>query len=153
MGLTVTKEMVLSFLLEHPVMHLAFIAEQRPHSSVVLFYIDTEFNFYFCTEETTFKAKSLLQNPTVSFSVYDEKIMLIQADGIAQELSGPEQDDIMSKIASVHNKLEDFWSPIVRIAENHYVVFKIIPNWMRVLDLTDKTIKAAQTPFTEIDLK
>lgn len=53
-------------------------------SSVLLYYVDNDFNFYFGTKERTYKARALKRVPKISLSVWEHKKMLVQDDGLAE---------------------------------------------------------------------
>lgn len=75
-----TKQDVISFLRSVSIMSVA-INYQRPVSSILLFAVDDEMNFYFATHKNSIKARALEINPEISMSVWEYDKMLVQASG------------------------------------------------------------------------
>lgn len=142
---------VLKFLQEHFIMSIAVSLNNKPSSSILLYYVDSDFNFYFATHSDSFKAKILLQNPLISLSIWEHNQMLIQADGKATEITDDSQRiEIMDKLAESASKDKNFWPPLFRIQGKGYSVFKIKPTWLRKLDLEQDTISQVGSPFIDI---
>lgn len=147
------KKEAYEFLKDNFIMNLAFTNGDKPSATVLLFYVDEELNFYFATHRNNYKTQTILENPKVSLNVWEHKTMMIQADGIAEEVEGKEKQlDIIDKLAESADKGEDFWPPLFRIGGDDYIIFKIKPTWMRKLDLVQDTITQVGSPFTEIKL-
>lgn len=148
-----TRDDVLSFMKEHFIMEIATISDNRPHASVMLYVVDDDFNIYFATHESTYKAKNLVKNPAISVCIWEHGKMLIQADGEAHLVEDTaEQADISDKLAAATQRRDDFWPPLFRTGEGAYVVFKMKPTWMRALELENGHITETEPPFTEIEL-
>lgn len=147
------KQEVLNFLRSQFIMSIAVAEDNKPSSSILLYYVDDEFNFFFATHRSSFKAQKLLKNPHISLSVWEHKNMMVQADGVASEIVN-EQDKlaIIDKLAESSMKGQDFWPPLLRIGGQDYIVFKIKPNWLRKLDLKRDTMTQVDPPFTDINL-
>jgi nitroimidazol reductase NimA-like FMN-containing flavoprotein (pyridoxamine 5'-phosphate oxidase superfamily) len=149
-----TKEEVLKFLEENFILNLAYTDGDNPMISVLLFYIDKDFNFYFGTHTKSYKAQALEKNPSVSLNVWQHNQMMIQANGKASRLTDEKEIDFtLDKLAQAATLDKNFWPPLLRIEGNNYVVYKIKPEWMRKLDLTRNTISQDTSPFTEILLR
>lgn len=144
------KEDVLGFLRTFPVMSMAICAERGPIASVVVFAVDDDFTFYFATHRDSYKAKALLKDKRVGFSVWQLNKMLVQADGQVEEVGGDGAYEVLQKITQSTQQIEDFWPPILRVPGGGYIVFKIKPSWLRAMDLASNTITADTFPFTQI---
>lgn len=149
---TIKKE-VLAFLKANIIMSIAVCSNNKPISSILLYYVEDDFTFYFATHESSYKAKVLLENPAVSLSVWKFNDMLVQVDGTAQPIRDEhEKLAMVDKLAESASKEKDFWPPLLRIKGNDYIVFKITPTWMRQLDMKQNTISQTESPLTEITL-
>jgi nitroimidazol reductase NimA-like FMN-containing flavoprotein (pyridoxamine 5'-phosphate oxidase superfamily) len=149
----ITKDDVKKFLNEHYLMQLATTYEDQPGVSVLLYTIDDDLNFYFGTHADSYKIKNLNSNAKVSLVVWEFGKIQVQANGIAEIMeSKEEQDKVLDKLADAATKDVNFWPPLFRIKGGEYTVIKIKPNWMRVLDLSNNTVKPEESPFTEITL-
>lgn len=147
------KTEVLEFLKSQYIMSVAVCENSKPLSSILLYYIDDDFNIHFATHTDSYKSKALKSNPKISLSIWEANQMLVQIDGDVEEII-----DTELKLATIDNlaesagKKDDFWPPLLRIKGENYVVFKIIPNWIRKLDLVQNTMTQIDSPFTEIDI-
>lgn len=152
MHATLTKKGVQTFLQSQFIMNVATISDKRPHASVLLYYMNDTFEFFFVTHKETYKAKNLLENPYISLAIWKHGDMMVQADGTATDVTEtPEATDIMDKLADAATNDEHFWPPLFRIGGDAYIIFKITPTWMRALDLQTDTITAKQPPFLDIE--
>lgn len=149
----ISKQHVLAFLRSVAVMSIAANGDHgRPVSSVVVFAVDNDLSFYFLTKRETYKAKALEKNPKISLSVWENNKMLVQATGSATEVDAHDFNKIHLKINNASKVLKNFWWPILNIDKGEFVIFKIHPDWLRVLDLTGRHIKEEGDPFFDIDL-
>lgn len=148
-----TKQEVLDFLRSQYIMSVAVAEDNKPSSSILLYYVDDEFNFFFATHRSSHKAQKLLKNPSISMSIWEHKNMMVQVDGVASELSN-DQDKlaIIDRLAESVMKGQNFWPPLLRIGGQDYIVFKIKPTWIRKLDLKRDTMTQMESPFTDINL-
>lgn len=133
-------------------MNIAVAKDNLPSSSVVAFHVEDDLTCYFVTQKKSFKTNILFANDKLSFSVWKQDEMLVQADAKVTLIPEDQKDTYMAKIATSIEALKDFWPPLVQISDDEYVVFAVKPYWMRVLDLSRKTIKVDQLPFIEVDL-
>lgn len=146
-----SKLQVLAFLRSVSVMNLAVIGSGKPISSVLLFHVDDDLIFYFGTHSDSYKAEAIRKNPSVSLSVWEHKKMLVQADGIAEEIVEPvTMELVLDDIVKATNNIKNFWPPVLRIRGNGYAIFSIKTTWMRVLDLQSDAILEKDLPFTII---
>lgn len=141
-----TNTEILEFLKRNPIMTISASVNDKPLSSVVLYHVDTDFNYYFCTKDRSYKANALLKNPQISFSVWEHKKMLVQVDGIAEKIIN-NQDEVLKKIIDSTLNIDDFWPPVLHTEEDPYIFFKIIPHWMRIMDLSDSNISRKKPPY------
>ena len=149
----ITKEEVLIFLKEHYLMQIATVSKDQPGVSVMLYTVDDEMNFYFGTHKDSFKINNLLSNPKISIVVWEFGKIQVQLNGIATPLTDQsEQEKILDQLADSATKDANFWPPLFRINGGEYIIMKIKPTWMRVLDLTNNTIRQEDNPFTTINL-
>lgn len=149
----ITKEEVRDFLNSQYLMQIATVNGDQPGVSVMLYTIDDDLNFYFGTHKGSFKIKNLAENPKVSLVVWKFGEIQIQANGEAEPVEDPdEQEKILNQLADSATKDEEFWPPLFRIKGDDYIIMKIKPNWMRVLDLTNNTVRQEDDPFTDIKL-
>ena len=148
-----THERVVHFLKNNFVMNIATTDGDKPSASVVIYVIDEHLNFYFVTHKDSYKTKHLLKNPNISFSVWQFLEMSVQADGTTNVVEDEAQKEwVMSAFGDAATKDPNFWAPIFRIKGSDYILFKITPHWMRMLDLTHNTVRQRESPFTEIKL-
>jgi nitroimidazol reductase NimA-like FMN-containing flavoprotein (pyridoxamine 5'-phosphate oxidase superfamily) len=144
---------VLTFLKNQFIMSVAVSDENKPSASVLLYYVDDDFTFYFATHTDSYKAKALKKNPLISMAIWKHNEMLVQCDGSVSEVSSEnEKLGIIDKLANSTNKGDDFWPPLLRIKGSDYVVFKIKPTWLRKLDLVQDTMTQTDSPFSELKL-
>lgn len=150
MNKTWTKEGTLSFLRENPLASIAINGEDYPISSLVLFYVDDNFNFYFGTGQESYKAKALLKNSKMSFTVWGSEVALVQGTGTGEEVTdAAEVDKQMDNLVEETSHLPNFWPPLLGIWKNDYILFKVKINLLRVLDLSEPHLKEKAPKFTE----
>lgn len=149
----ITKEEVRDFLNSQYLMQMATMNGDQPGVSVMLYTIDDDLNFYFGTHKDSFKIKNLMENPKVSLVVWKFGEIQVQANGEAHPIDDEEEQvKILEKLADSATKDEDFWPPLFRIKGDDYIIMKIKPNWMRVLDLKNNTVRQEGSPFTDINI-
>lgn len=147
------KQEILTFLKRNFIMSIAVSADDKPSSSILLYYVDDELNFYFATHSDSFKTIKIRKNPVISLSVWEHHEMLVQADGDVTEITDlKEKLATIDRLAESTSKGEDFWPPLFRIKGEDYVVFKIKPFWLRKLDLVNDTMTQIDSPFEEVQL-
>lgn len=147
------KDGMVSFLKEKFIMELATCADNKPAVAPMVYVMDKDLNFYFVTYQHTLKAQNLLKNPQCSFVVWEFLKMSVQVSGSAEVVEDEAQKSwVVDAFGDAATKDPNFWAPIFRIKRGDYVVFKIKPTWMRVLDLTHNTVRQEESPFTEIKI-
>lgn len=133
-------------------MNVAVTMDNKPMCSILLFAIDDDFTMHFITHESTFKARALEKNPSISYSVWKHGHMYVQADGTVSKVTDPEEiDQAMDKIVNSADNIEDFWPPVLRVRnKSNYVVYKVKPYWLRASDLQSKKIREKEPTHTEL---
>ncbi|MCA9381230.1 pyridoxamine 5'-phosphate oxidase family protein, partial [Candidatus Dojkabacteria bacterium] len=110
-----------------------------------------DFTLYFMTHKDSCKAKALIDNPQISLSIWEKHKMLVQVDGNVEEIENQGHvEKYLDKLAEVSAKDPEFWPPLLKVKGNGYTVFKIIPKWLRSMDLEGDEMKQKESPFTEI---
>lgn len=145
-----TKDEVLKFLKENPIMSAAMCGgSDRPVSTVLLFAVDDNFAIYFATRGGTYKDKALSINPMMSVSVWKHKEMEVQMSGKAAKVTDPKEiDDHLDRLVDAIEMIDDFWAPILRM-KGDYVFYRFKPDWVRVLDLSSDSLSESESGFTE----
>lgn len=147
----ISREDTVTFLKNNFVAVLATTNGEKPTSSPVVYVIDDDLNFYFVTNIDSYKAKNILKNPNVSMSVWEFTKMSVQMDGVATEVTDEQKKEwVIEEFGDAATKDPNFWAPIFRIKRGDYVVFKVGPTWLRVLDLTHDSVRSKSSPYTEI---
>jgi len=148
-----TNQEVLDFLKSVSIMSVS-INYETPISTILLFAVDGDFTFYFATQKNSFKDKALNLDNKISLSVWEHGKMLVQASGVAKKMEDEkEASESLTKIVNALDNINDFWPPVLRFHGDDYVIYQIETNWLRVLDLSEKTIYAEDSPFFEIKNK
>ena len=147
------KSEAIQFLKDNFIMEIATSHDNNPSVSVVVYMIDENLNFYFITQRNSYKAKYIINNPRISLVVWEHLKMSVQADGVVSIVEDVVKKDwVLNAFADATTKEKNFWSPLLRIKNGEYIIFKISPTWMRILDLSTTTIRQDLSPFTEINL-
>lgn len=146
------KKKALKYLKGQCLMALATSSPRgEPHCSAMLYVVDDDFNFYFVTKEKTRKAEHLAQNPEAALTVGFGSPMNIQARGMVRMIEDEVlQADLFAKLADAGSAVKDFWPPVLRIEAGQYLLYRMEPRWVRVLDLEDAKVNEAEAPFYEI---
>ncbi len=145
------KTSMVLFLKEKFIMDLATCSDNKPAVAPMIYVVDEELNFYFVTYLHTLKTQNLIANPQCSFVVWEFLKMSVQVSGQAEIVEDEiKKAWVVEAFGDAATKDPNFWAPIFRIKRGDYVVFKIKPTWMRVLDLTHSTVRQEESPFTEI---
>ncbi len=147
-----TKEDVLKFLQSNYLMNIATVGnDKKPSSSIMLYTIDDNFNIYMATHADSYKAKKIIENNFIGISVWEENKMLVQIDAEVEILKDEqliiENLELLAKSAT---KNKAFWPSLFRVEGKEYIVFKVVPYWIRALDLERNTITQETSPFSTI---
>lgn len=142
---------VINFLRSVSVMSISVNHHPKPINSIVLFAVDDDFTFYFAAHAHSHKAKALTVNPDISMSIWEHKAMLVQVCGLTELIEKQEEVDMaLEKISESVNKIPDFWPPVLQLDPDNYSIFKVVPEWIRKLNLTDDSIRSSEDPFEQI---
>jgi nitroimidazol reductase NimA-like FMN-containing flavoprotein (pyridoxamine 5'-phosphate oxidase superfamily) len=144
-----SKEEILHFLRENPIMSAAVNSPEMPISTVLLFAIDDDYTVYFAAKKGSYKVNALEKNPKISMSDWVLNQMLVQMSGEVTQIGDDLAREALDKLAEAVTKVEDFWPPILRIEGDEYQVFKVKVTWVRALDLTTNAIKESGSAFSE----
>jgi nitroimidazol reductase NimA-like FMN-containing flavoprotein (pyridoxamine 5'-phosphate oxidase superfamily) len=148
------REQVLRILQDEPVLSLATAsADGQPHLTFVFFSVDDKMNMYFLTREATRKAQNIEINPRVAFAVGQRPPASVQGTGIASRLTDPEeQRRAKLDIAEVAVKADSPWPPLLNMSAGDYVLYKITPRSIKVVDLTSRTINTDKPILRDLEL-
>lgn len=125
------KSLALTFLKSNNVMSVASASiDCEPHTAIVYYTIDEDFNVYFMTSRGSKKYNNLKQNNKIAFTINSNKgINAIQGGGIAEELNEVQATTFFKLINNLIGRDLFRW-PLMRLAEEGYCTFKIKPTWM-----------------------
>ncbi len=146
------KDLVLQTLRDTRLAALATVSpEGVPHAVTVVFAVDDDFNIYFVTREDTSKVANLSANPTVSLSIGATLPAYVQMRGQAEIVVDDElRSRMLTEVAKVGAGIEDVWPPVLHFGDSAYVLIRIVPDLIRVLDLRNQKIATDDPPFIEI---
>lgn len=148
-----SKKNIYDFLKNQHIMSLSTCYKDKPDTSTMLYAIDKELNIYFATHVTSRKAKNIKKNKNISIAVWKNKILSIQAEGKATEVNVfKDQQKVLVSLAKSAVSQENFYPPVFRINEGHYVIYKAKLSYIKVLDLTSDKINEYEKPYVEIRL-
>lgn len=149
----ITKNHVLDVMRKISLMSLAVCgADNQPQSHMLLFSVDKNFTMYFATTTNSNKYISLQKNNKVGASIFSDKEMFIQIQGVVTEIVDQDFAQILEKLAETATNLPNFWHPLLQIANSKYSVFTLTPKSIRVLDLSRDTISHSASPFINIKI-
>lgn len=126
--------------------------DNQPQSHLMLFAIDNDFTLYFVTTNTSNKYRALQKNNKVGASIFSNKEMLIQIQGVVTELFDQDFTQTLEKLADATTSLPHFWNPLLQISNSNYSTFKLTPKSVRILDLSSDTIIHPTSPYTNINV-
>lgn len=127
-----------SLLAATSIFSLATVNEKGdPNCSVVVFDNDEQLNFYFVTDRNTSKAKNILNHPLVAFAIVGPDLdMTLQGGGLAVEITSDEKIKHTIRLMDRADEAVDGWAPIARYQQENLALFRIKPNWLRLLDIS-----------------
>jgi general stress protein 26 len=110
----------------------------QPESATVYFDVDENFNFYIMTKQFTRKYKNIQQNQQVALVIgTDNEPATVQVQGKAEEISDSQEFD--KRLESIKQRFfqNEYVAPLFQLQseKNEVVLFKIVPSWIRWLDL------------------
>jgi nitroimidazol reductase NimA-like FMN-containing flavoprotein (pyridoxamine 5'-phosphate oxidase superfamily) len=134
-----SKDKIKDFLNRVSVMSIAVNLESKPISSVVFFTVDDDLSFYFLTKRNTYKARALNSNHKISLSIWEPNELLVQASGRAVDnTNDKEYKKYFDKLKNINKKLNYEYWPLTAVEGEEYVVYKILVDWVRIMDLSGK---------------
>ena len=133
------REQAKDFLNNRRKMVLTFLdKEGHPNSSLMLYAIDDDFNFYFGTCKCFGKYTALQKDPRVSVAVTEEPLdplRVVDIQGVAEEIPEEKTKETLDWFVS-KNPAKYY----VKDADD-FVMFKIKPKGVRWLDATSGELK------------
>jgi len=150
-----SREVIFNFLKERHLMTAAFCSDDKqPHTAVLLYLIDKDFNIFFVTHADSRKIKTLIVNDSIAISVWEKNIMSVQVEG---EVIIHDDEAMKEKVIGdmVENTpdLDDVWPPVLSIRGAEYVIGQIKPKFVIALDVSDSKINEYERPFTKINFE
>ena len=141
----VIKNKFLTFLRSKSVGVISTVSSSnQPMSATIYFSVDKDLNFYFMTKSFTRKYQNLLHNNQVALLVGTENIPTIaQIQGTAEKIVNKEEFALHFKELKDILSSNEFVGPLFEIVknaegeQNEIYLFKIIPSWIRWLDLRE----------------
>jgi general stress protein 26 len=147
------KAKVLNFLHGNKLASLATASKSgEPHSTTVFFVADNDLNLYFITKSNTKKVNNISENNLVAMSIGQQPPIYIQLYGQAELISDVKtKNEKMNELARVSADMIEIWPPILRMLnEEEYLLYKIVPSSLQMLDLDKKFIAEEEYPFVKI---
>ena len=128
------KQKVVDFLNVHRKAVVAIVGEGGvPSTSLMLYVIDEHLNVYFGTRKSFGKYKALLNDPNVSLTVVEETLDPLRAVEIRGVVEFIPEDKTGETLKFFESKNKSKY--YVKGAED-FVMFKVVPNFVRYLDAT-----------------
>ena len=123
---------VYSFMSHHPICVLCMVGEDNmPHSVVVYYSVDQEFNITFTTKSETKKVKSLDNNQNVQIVVYEPSLQtLVQVTGVATKITDKEKMGGVlrrTKNSAEHLSISGV-APIEKLLAGEHVMYLVRPS-------------------------
>ncbi len=113
-------------------------SDGQPESATIYFVVDGKFTFYFMTKNFSRKYTNLETNPKVALVIGTEnEPVTAQIQGTAQRITDPKEFDKTMDLLRQNFLKNDYVAPLfqLRPERNDIVAYKVIPLWMRWLDL------------------
>lgn len=110
----------------------------EPHCSVVVYDVDKNLDFIFATDIHSMKAHDIEEHSLVAFAIVSKEMgMTVQGSGKARLVKNPvEKTDYFKRLLLKAEQAVDGWAPIARYKTENVVIFKIKPDWLRLLDIS-----------------
>ncbi len=125
---------VKDFLNTHKKMVLSIVGiDGNPNSSLLLYVIDDDFNFYFGTCRCFGKYEALRRNPNVAIAVVGERVdplRVLDVTGVAEEIEQEKTQEMLDWFTSKNQ------SKYYIKDKEDYVMFKVTPKNLRWADAT-----------------
>jgi nitroimidazol reductase NimA-like FMN-containing flavoprotein (pyridoxamine 5'-phosphate oxidase superfamily) len=131
---------VWSLLQSTSLLSLATVSKEgTPQCAVLVFDYDQDLHFFFATNKHSSKAKNIDATKLVSFAIVGKDLdMTLQGNGQAKKIEGKEMIEKAKILLSKADRLVDGWSPIAKHKGEDLVVYEVIPDSLRLLDISAK---------------
>jgi pyridoxine/pyridoxamine 5'-phosphate oxidase len=131
-----TKDEVYDFMKQHKLAVLSTVASDgKPESALVDVAVSAELEIVFDTVNTSRKYENLLQNPGVALVIGWDDETTVQFEGIATELTGPEDDHYREIYYGAYpdgRERAKTWAGLVH--------FKVRPKWLRYSNFNEPVV-------------
>jgi general stress protein 26 len=143
------RSKVIDFLNAHRKAVFAIVDKQGlPTTSLMLYAIDDDLNVYFGTRRSFGKYADIKQQPVISLSVIQESVdplMVVDVRGTAVEIP----DEECGKTCAFFKTKNP--SKYYVEGASDFVMFKIVPSFVRFLDATSGELKLVDLPLAEVE--
>jgi len=120
-----------------------------PYAAEVFIAADRSLRLYFLTKDSTRKAVNLAKDNRVAFNIV-EGTFGIQVRGRAAVLKGRERVAALKSLVQKAASMPDIWPPVSRMADGGYIVFRVRPTSIRILDLRAVSSRAGEPVIQEV---
>ena len=120
--------------------------DNLPESATIYFVIGENYTLYFMTKTFSRKYTNLEKNPHAALVIGTEnEPATAQIQGIAEKITDPEEFDKRMEMLKQNFFKNDYVAPLFQMApeKNDLVIYKVIPSWIRWLDLRSEKEKVA----------
>jgi len=126
-------------------------SKAKPYGAVVLFDMDEDWNLYFFGDEFAHKHALVLQNPQFSATAYAIGDVYVQMTGRVETIENVRQyEQELVRLSHKAATVEHFWPPLLDLRRGDYVLYKLIPEWIRAMPLSDRPKGQFEPRFLEI---
>jgi|GEM_PF-3124702 len=123
----------------------------RPFGVVVLFDIDEDWNMYFFGDEFSHKHGIMMENPRFAATAYELGAAYVQMAGSVETIeSETVYNACLVRLAKKASKIKDFWPPLLDLRKGDYVLYKLVPEWIHAMPLSDRPKGQFEPRFLEI---
>ncbi len=135
--LDITKDKSSPDILDDTAILSTVDSKGHPYASVIHFVYGKDESYYLLTKTDTQKAKNIVKNKNVAFTVHPSgSLLVLYIRGTAERVDDKEvHDTIFNTIAAPQDYSEGTkFAPITKIDAGQYIVFKITPKDTKLLD-------------------
>ena len=130
------KDLIYKFIKQHTLAVVSTLSPgQKPEAALVGFAVSEDLEIVFDTVKTSRKYKNLLENPFVAVVIGWDNETTLQYEGVAMELTGPEDDryrEIYYEVYPDGRQRAETWAGLVH--------FKVTPKWLRYSNFNDPVV-------------
>ncbi len=130
-------QQVLDFMRSRPTATLATVSSaSKPHAATIYAYVEDDFSVYFTVKSETNKYNNLVDSGLAALVISDDRaVQTVQLEGNAMPVEDPAKVAALRKELALIARLNVPASPpIDKMLEGEYVVFKVVPTWLRYAD-------------------